>query len=152
MLLAFKLSTVNPLSFFSPMKKTYFFLYIRSKPRNGLENVVYKCPFPQGSRGLMPWAAGGIFPAPCAADEVLIAALGTGLLRQTCGLVPCLPHITCPLVCSQCLCSEFDHKLIHLVMTIYGEGAYFQESFSHSRFSFCMSTGGKVRKEQVQGS
>lgn len=28
-----------------------------------LEHVVYKFPFPQGSRGLRPWAAGGIFPA-----------------------------------------------------------------------------------------
>lgn len=52
----------QPLSFFPLMKKTYFSLYIRSKPRNGLEHV-YKCPFPQGSRGLMPWAAGGIFSA-----------------------------------------------------------------------------------------
>lgn len=49
--------------FFPPIKKRHFSLYIMSNPRNVLEHIVYKFPFPQGSRGLMPWATGSIFPA-----------------------------------------------------------------------------------------
>ena len=53
-----------------------------------MEHVIYKLPFPWGSRGVIPWAAGGILPALLLSGEALIAPLGSELLRQTLGLRP----------------------------------------------------------------
>lgn len=85
LLLAFKLSTFNP---FPSCKKWHSSLYTTCKTRNVLEHVIYKFPFPRGSRGVIPRAAGGILPALLLSGEVLIAPLGTQLLRQTPGLRP----------------------------------------------------------------
>lgn len=61
---------------------------------------------------------------------------GDRVAQTNCGLVPCSPHITCPLLFSQWLCSESDHELIHLVMIMYGEGECFQEGFLYSKLVF----------------
>lgn len=57
-----------------------------SKTTKILEHVIYKFPFPRGSRGVIPRAAGAILPALLLSGEVLLAPSGTELLRQTLSL------------------------------------------------------------------